>query len=78
MKRATENRAAQLITMAGYLARGAVKEELRARGFEPEYLEPAVISRLVRAYLQAHRAELIREAQVVLAKIRPSRWSISH
>jgi len=55
--------------MAGYLARGAVKEELRARGFEPEYLEPAIISRLVRAYLQAHRAELIREAQVVLAKI---------
>ncbi len=78
MKRATDNRAAQLITMAGYLARGAVKEELRARGFEPEYLEPAVISRLVRAYLQAHRAELIREAQLVLAKIYPSKWSISY
>jgi hypothetical protein len=30
MKRPTDNRAAQLITMAGYLARGAVKEELRA------------------------------------------------
>jgi hypothetical protein len=69
MKCATDNRAAQVITMAGYLARGAVKEELRARGFEPEYLEPAIISRLVRAYLQAHRAELIREAQLVLAKI---------
>jgi hypothetical protein len=69
MKRATDNRAAQVIMMAGYLARGAVKEELRARGFEPEYLEPAIISRLVRAYLQAHRAELIREAQLVLAKI---------
>jgi len=68
MKRA-DNRAAQVITMAGYLARGAVKEELRARGFEPEYLEPAIISRLVRAYLQAHREELIREAQLVLAKI---------
>jgi hypothetical protein len=68
MKRA-DNRAAQVITMAGYLARRAVKEELRAKGFEPEYLEPAIISRLVRAYLQAHRAELIREAQLVLAKI---------
>ena len=72
------NRAAQLIAMAGYLARTAVKEELRARGFEPGYLDSAVISRLVRAYLQAHRAELIREAQLVLAKICPSQWSISN
>jgi hypothetical protein len=78
MKRATDNRAAQLITMAGYMARTAVKEELRARGFEPEYLEPAIISRLIRAYLQAHRVELIREAQLVLAKICPSKWSISY
>ena len=72
------NRAAQLIAMAGYLARTAVKEELRARGFEPEYIDSAVVSRLVRAYLQAHRAELIREAQLVLAKIYPSQWSISN
>ena len=71
------NRAAQLITMAGYLARTAVKEELRASGFEPEYLDPAVVSRLVRAYLQAHRAELISEAQVVLTKIHPNQCSHS-
>jgi len=60
--------AAKLATLAHYLARKAVKEQLRARGFRPESFEPSVISVATRAYLQAHLVELIAEAKAILSR----------
>jgi hypothetical protein len=60
--------AAKLIALAHYLARKAVKEQLRARGFRPESFEPSVTSVATRAYLQAHLAELIAEAKAILCR----------
>jgi hypothetical protein len=57
---------AKLITMASYLARKAVKDELRANGIGPEYIASAAISRAAGAYLPVSKEELIAKAKVIL------------
>jgi hypothetical protein len=57
--------AAQVISMARYLARKKIKDELRASGLRLEHF-PADIQRAAQAYLEAHKVELIAEAETVL------------
>ncbi len=57
--------AAEVITMARYLARKRVKDELRASGLQLQHF-PADIQRAAQAYLEVRKAELIAEAKAIL------------
>jgi len=60
---------AQLMTIARYLARKRIKDELRANGLRIQLVEPADITRAANAYLAVRRAELIAEPKIVLCRI---------
>jgi hypothetical protein len=52
-----------LITMARWLARKAIKAELRAAGIRPEHVEVRELHLAANAYFKAYRTELIEEAR---------------
>jgi len=55
--------AAQVMTLARYLARKRLKQGLEAKGFRVQSIEPLAFSRATKNYLEQHRAELIAEAK---------------
>jgi hypothetical protein len=55
----------RVMTMARYLARNRVKDELRARGLRLDHF-PCDIQRMAQAYLACRGAELIEEAKAIL------------
>jgi len=57
---------AELMTLVRYLAKKRVKQQLEAKGFR--YIEPLVISRATKSYLEAHLSELMAEAKVRLSR----------
>jgi hypothetical protein len=66
----TSHRVRQLelvMTMARYIARKRVKDELRARGLRLQHF-PADIQRAAQAYLEVRKAELIAEAKAILTQ----------
>jgi len=54
---------AKVITMARYIVRRRIMEELRASGVKLQEIEPKNIGRAVQQYLDAFKAELVSEAQ---------------
>jgi hypothetical protein len=59
-----------VMTLARWLAKNAVKQELRAMGRRPENAEPSEIGAAANAYFAQHRDELIAEARAHPALIR--------
>ena len=55
-----------IMTLAHYRARKRIKDQLRAKGFRPQAIEPLVIQRAARAYLEQHLGELVAEAKLRL------------
>jgi uroporphyrinogen-III synthase len=49
----------KVLVMARWLARKAVIEGLKARGYKVQYMELATISEATEAYLRKHGADLI-------------------
>jgi hypothetical protein len=62
------NPEARSLTMARFLARKRIIDELRASGIKPMFCEPAEINRAASAYLEVARAELIAQAEVILCR----------
>jgi hypothetical protein len=55
--------APEVITLARWLARKAIKTELKAAGLRPEYIEVREISAAANVYFMEHREKLIAEAR---------------
>jgi hypothetical protein len=62
--------APHVITLARWLARKAIKTELKAAGLRPECIEARKIGEAANAYFTAHREELIAEARAHPALLR--------
>ena len=60
---------AKVITMARYIVRRRIMEELRASGVKLQEIEPKDIGRAVQQYLDACKADLVSEAQAVCANL---------
>jgi hypothetical protein len=60
----------QVITLARWLAKKAIKAELRATGCRPEYAEASEIAKAANVYFAEHRNELIAEAKAHPALLR--------
>jgi hypothetical protein len=68
------NPQARSLTLALFIARKRVIDELRASGIKPQYCEPAEITKAANAYLEVAGAELIAQAEAILCRnqdIRP-------
>ena len=52
---------------ARQLAKREVKEQWRAQGLKPQYIEPCELARAAKAYLDSH-PELIEQARAALAR----------
>jgi hypothetical protein len=55
-----------LMGLANLRAEKRVKDQLREKGFKPQAIEPLIIQRTTRAYLEAHLEELVAEAKLRL------------
>ena len=55
--------APHVITLARWLARKAIKTELKAAGLRPEYIEVSEIAKAANVYFALHREDLIEEAR---------------
>ena len=58
----------ELMALVRYLAKKRVKQQLEAKGFRVQSIEPLAFSRLVKAYLEQHLTELITEAKTRLRR----------
>jgi hypothetical protein len=56
----------KVMVMARWLARKAVIEDLKARGYK--YVKPATISEATEAYLRKHALRLIDQAELFFRK----------
>jgi hypothetical protein len=63
---------AKVITMARYIVRRRIMEELRASGVKLQEIEPKDIGRAVQQYPDACKADLVSEAQVCLCANLPT------
>jgi hypothetical protein len=60
----------EMVTLAKWMARKAIKTELKAQGLRPEYIEAREIAAAANVYFAAYREELIEEARNHPALIR--------
>jgi hypothetical protein len=54
---------ANVITLARWMARKAIRTELRAKGLRPECIETRTLAVAATVYFDAYREELIEEAR---------------
>jgi hypothetical protein len=57
-----------LMVMARYLAKKAIQQHFRSQGRNPVHIASTVIAGAAVAYLDAHRAALIAEAEAFIAR----------
>jgi hypothetical protein len=62
--------APEVITLARWLARKAIKTQLKAAGLRPEYIEVREIGAAANAYFIRHKEKLIAEARAHPALLR--------
>ena len=67
-ERSSYDRQAKVITMARYIVRRRIMEELRASGVKLQEIEPKDVGRAAQQYLDACKADLVSEAHASVCK----------
>jgi hypothetical protein len=63
------NTQAQVMTLARYYAKQAVKAQWRAQGLKPQHIEASTLNQAANVYLSQHQEELIERACASLVTI---------